>query len=77
MDFGPQQFGKWLIAIGAAIVVIGLLVMLLGRIGLFRLPGDFEFGGRNWRVYFPLASSIILSILLTLILWLIHYFTRR
>jgi hypothetical protein len=77
MDFGPQQFGKWLIAIGAAIVVIGLLVMLLGRIGLFRLPGDFEFGGRNWRVYFPLASGILLSILLTLILWLIHYFTRR
>ena len=77
MDFGPQQFGKWLIAIGAAIVVIGVLVLLLGKIGLFRLPGDFEFGGRNWRVYFPLASSIILSILLTLILWLIHYFTRH
>lgn len=77
MDFGPQQFGKWLIMIGAAILVIGLLVLLLGRIGLFRLPGDFEFGGRNWRIYFPLATSIILSILLTLILWLIHYFTRR
>ncbi len=77
LDFGPQQFGKWLIAIGAAILVIGLLVLLLGRIGLFRLPGDFEFGGRNWRIYFPLATSIILSILLTLILWLIHYFTRR
>lgn len=77
MGFGSQQFGKWLIAIGAIIVVIGLLVVLLGRIGLFRLPGDFEFGGRNWRIYIPLASSIILSILLTLILWLIHYFTRR
>ncbi len=77
MDFGPQQFGKWLIAIGAAIIVIGVLVILLGKIGLFRLPGDFTFGGRNWRIYFPLASSILLSILLTLILWLIHYFTRR
>jgi len=77
MDFGPQQLGKWLVALGAAIIGLGLLVILLGRIGLFRLPGDFSFGGRNWRVYFPLASSIILSILLTLILWLIHYFTRR
>lgn len=77
MDFGPQQFGKWLMAIGAAIIVIGLLVMLLGKIGLFRLPGDFSFGGRNWRIYFPLATSILLSVLLTLILWLIHYFTRR
>ncbi len=76
MDFGPQQFGKWLVVVGAAIVVLGLLMMLLGRTGLFHLPGDFEFGGRNWRVYFPLATSIILSILLTLLLWLIHYFRR-
>ncbi len=77
MGFGPQQFGKWLVLIGALIIVVGVLVMLLGRIGLFRLPGDFEFGGRNWRVYIPLASSIILSLLLTLIFWLIHYFSRR
>jgi hypothetical protein len=77
MAFGPQQFGKWLVVTGAVIVVIGVLVILLGRIGLFRLPGDFSFGGRNWRVYFPLASSILLSIFLTLILWLIHYFSRR
>ena len=76
MVFGPQQFGKWLVVIGAAIVVVGVLVILLGKIGLFRLPGDFTFGGRNWRIYFPIASSILLSILLTLILWLIHYFTR-
>ena len=77
MDFGPQQFGKWLLVVGATLAVIGLLVMLLSRIGLFRLPGDFEFGGRNWRVYFPIASSIVLSLLLTLILWLIQHFTRR
>ena len=77
MPFGSQQFGKWLVAFGAVLVVIGVLVILLGRVGLFRLPGDLSFGGRNWRVYFPLASSIILSILLTLIFWLIHYFTRR
>jgi hypothetical protein len=77
MDFGPQQFGKWLVLIGALIIVVGILVMLLGRIGLFRLPGDFTFGGRNWRVYIPLASSIILSLLLTLIFWLIHHFWRH
>jgi hypothetical protein len=76
MDFGPQQFGKWLVAAGAIIIVLGLLVMLLGRIGLFRLPGDLSFGGRNWRIYFPIASSILLSILLTLILWLISHFHR-
>ena len=76
MDFGPQQFGKWLVAAGAVIIVIGLLVILLGKVGLFRLPGDLSFGGRNWRIYFPIASSIPLSILLTLILWLIYYFRR-
>ncbi len=76
MDFGPQQFGKWLIALGVLIIVFGLLVMLLGKVGLFRLPGDLSFGGRNWRIYFPIASSILLSILLTLILWLIHSFRR-
>jgi hypothetical protein len=75
-DFGPQQFGKWLVAAGAIIIVVGLLVMLLGRIGLFRLPGDLSFGGRNWRIYLPIASSILLSIVLTLILWLIHHFRR-
>jgi len=77
MDFQPQQFGKWLVVIGAAIIVFGVLTILLGKIGLFRLPGDLTFSGRNWRIYFPIASSILLSILLTLILWLIHYFTRR
>ena len=76
MDFGPQQLGKWLVAAGAVIIVIGLLVMLVGKVGLFRLPGDLSFGGRNWRIYFPIASSILLSILLTLILWLIYYFRR-
>jgi hypothetical protein len=76
MDFGPQQFGKWLVAAGAAITVIGVLVILLGKVGLFRLPGDLSFGGRNWRVYFPLASSVLLSLLLTLILLLIQHFRR-
>jgi hypothetical protein len=76
VELGPQQFGKWLVVIGAVTVVLGLLLMLLGRIGLFRLPGDFEFGGKNWRVYFPLATCILLSRLLTLVLWLIHYLRR-
>jgi len=76
VDIGPQQFGKWLVAIGAFIVLVGVLVMLLGKVGLFRLPGDFEFGGRNWRLYIPLASCVLLSLLLTLILWLINYFRR-
>ncbi len=76
MDFGPQQIGKWLIVAGIAVAVLGLLMVLLSRVGLFRLPGDLQFGGRNWRVYLPIASCILISIILTFILWLIRYFRR-
>ncbi|OHB82641.1 MAG: hypothetical protein A2Z38_01620 [Planctomycetes bacterium RBG_19FT_COMBO_48_8] len=76
MDFGPQQMGKWLISAGIFIAVLGVLVMLLGRVGLFKLPGDLEFGSKNWRIYIPLASCVLISIILTLILWLINYFRR-
>ena len=76
MDFGPQQMGKWLIAAGIFITVVGVLVMLLGKVGLFKLPGDLQFGSKNWRIYFPIVSCVLLSIILTLILWLINYFRR-
>jgi len=57
MGLGPEQFGRWLILAGAVIVVVGVLVILLGKVGLFRLPGDFWFGGRHGRIYFPLARG--------------------
>ena len=76
MDFGPQQMGKWLIVAGIILALLGGLMVVLGRIGLFKLPGDLEFGSKNWRVYIPIASCILLSILLTLLLWLINYFRR-
>ena len=76
MDLEPQQFGKWLVAAGAVFIIVGLLMMAFGRLGLFHLPGDFQFRGRNWQFYLPLASSVILSILLTLVFWLISHFRR-
>jgi hypothetical protein len=76
MDIGPQQIGKFLVFAGIVIAVLGALIMLLGKVGLFRLPGDLEFGSRNWKIYIPIASSIILSIILTLIFWLINHFRR-
>jgi len=76
MEFGPQQFGKLLIFAGITIVLLGAVVMILGRIGLFKLPGAFEFGSKNWRIYIPIASCIIISIILTIVLWLINYFRR-
>jgi hypothetical protein len=76
MELGPQQIGKLLILTGVLIVLVGSIVMILGRVGLFKLPGDLVFGGKNWRIYLPIASSIIISIILTLILWLINYFRK-
>ena len=76
MDLGPQQIGKGLVWLGTIIVVLGVLMMLLAKIGLFRLPGDVEFGSKNWRVYLPIVSCIVISVVLTLILWLISHFRR-
>lgn len=76
MEFGPQQFGKWLIAIGGIIVLMGGVLVVLGRVGMFRLPGDFEFGSKNWQIYLPIARCVLISLILTLILWIISYFRR-
>jgi hypothetical protein len=75
-SFGPQQIGKFILITGIALTLLGALVILLGHLGLFRLPGDLQFSSKNWKIYIPLASCIIISIILTLILWLISYFSR-
>jgi len=76
MDFGPSQFGKFLILIGIIVVLIGAVVILLGQLGLFKLPGDLQFGSKNWRVFLPITSCLIISLVLTLLLWLISYLRR-
>jgi len=76
METGLQQLGKWLIAIGVFIIIAGGVLILLGKAGLFKLPGDLEFGSKNWRIYIPLASCAILSVVLTIVFWLINYFRR-
>jgi phosphotransferase system glucose/maltose/N-acetylglucosamine-specific IIC component len=63
---------KALIVAGVVLVLAGLLWPLLSRFGLFRLPGDLAFGGEGFRVYIPLMTSLVISAVLTLILWLIN-----
>lgn len=70
-------FGRALIFFGFIAVVIGLLLEFAPALRIGRLPGDFSFGGNNWRVYFPLGTSILISVLLTLLLAFIGYFTTR
>jgi hypothetical protein len=70
--------GRILVALGVALVVIGGIVMLVGRTGvpLGRLPGDFLYRGKNTIFYFPLASSIVISIVLSIVLFLIGRLKR-
>ncbi len=76
-QFGPQQIGKLLLLTGIILAVSGAVVILVGHLGLFKLPGDLEFGGKNWKVYVPIASCVIISIILTLLLWLISHFCHK
>ncbi len=73
MQFGQEYFAKLLIAIGITITLVGVAVLLLGKMGLFNLTGDLQFGSKNWRLFLPITSCVIISIVLTLILWLISY----
>jgi len=72
------EMGRILVALGAALVVIGGIVLLLGRTGMpfGRLPGDFLYRGKNTTLYFPLASSILISIVLSIVLFLVGRMKR-
>lgn len=64
--------GRLLITAGVVLIVAGVLVTLLGRlpIRLGHLPGDIHIQGKNSSFYFPLATCILISIILSLIMWL-------
>ena len=67
MDVGT--IGRGLITLGLGIVVVGGLVLLLGQVvDLGNLPGDWTYRGENVRVYVPLGTMIVLSVVLTLVL---------
>lgn len=76
----PGEIGKELVILGGVLVVVGLLFMLGSRfswLGLGHLPGDIRYKGRNTSFYFPLTTCVLLSAVVTLILWLISHFTRH
>ncbi len=64
---------RFLVITGIVLLALGLLWPWLQKMGLFRLPGDIVIEKENFRFYFPIATSIIISIILSLILW----FTRK
>ena len=72
------EMGRLLIGLGVALVVIGGIVLLVGRTGvpLGRLPGDILYRRKNTTFYFPLATSILISVVLSLVLYLIERLKR-
>jgi hypothetical protein len=66
--------GRVLLVAAVVLALFGVLFLLAGKGVIPRMPGDFSFGRRNFRVYIPLGTSIVLSIVLTVIL---NLFFRR
>jgi hypothetical protein len=62
--------GKFLIIAGIVLVAVGIVWLVGERLGLGRLPGDIVIEGESTRFYFPIMTSIVISIVLSLALWL-------
>lgn len=73
-----MEIGRMLAILGVALLVLGGIIMLLGRTGLplGRLPGDILYRGKHTTFYFPLATSIVISVVLSLILFFIGRMKR-
>jgi len=71
-----SDLGKMLVVAGAVAILAGAVLMLVGRahIPLGRLPGDIVYRGKNSTFYFPLASSLLVSVVLSAVLYLIGRF---
>ncbi|WP_242392953.1 DUF2905 domain-containing protein [Anaeromyxobacter oryzisoli] len=71
---GPASLGRMLLVLGAILAGVGLLLVLSERfpwLRLGRLPGDLSVEREHYRFYFPLGTSILLSVILSLVLWLL------
>ena len=67
-----NDVGKILIVFGLLIALVGVVLVLVGRVPwLGRLPGDIHIQRGNWTFYFPLATSLLLSVVLTLLLYVL------
>jgi len=73
-----SEVGRIIVILGISLIVIGGVVMLIGRAGLplGRLPGDIVYKGKNTIFYFPLATSILLSIVLSIVMYLVGRFRQ-
>jgi hypothetical protein len=69
--------GRALLIFGLILAAVGILLDVAPALRLGRLPGDISFGGAGWRVYIPLGTSIVLSLIVTIVLSLINSIVSR
>lgn len=72
------DLGKLLVVVGGLLVLVGVVVMLVGKSGLplGKLPGDIVYRGKNTTVYFPLATSVLVSVVLSVVLYVVSRWRR-
>ena len=68
-----NKMGRLLILVGAMLVILGLIINYFGKIPLLgKLPGDISIERENFKFYFPITSSVLISVLITLIIYIIN-----
>lgn len=78
MEPSMPALGKMLILLGALLMLVGVLLLLTPKIPyLGKLPGDIHIRKDNFELYVPLATSLLLSVLISAVLWLISYFGKK
>jgi Protein of unknown function (DUF2905) len=72
------DLGKLLLVVGGVIIIVGAVLLLAGKLNLpvGRLPGDIVYRGKNTVVYFPIVTCIVVSVVLSLIFWLLGRWHR-
>jgi len=74
IDMNWMDTGRFLIVAGTVIVVVGFIFLMADKIPLGRLPGDLRFGSEKFRIYIPIATCVLLSVVITLIM---NFFSRK
>ena len=72
------DLGRMLVFVGGVLLLFGLVLILVGKVNLplGRLPGDFLYRGKHTTVFFPLMTSILLSVILSLVLYVVNRMRR-
>ena len=73
-----REIGRTLLLLGGVLVIVGSLLLFGGKLPfrLGRLPGDIVWQGKNGSVYFPIVTCIVLSVILSVVFWLVSHFRR-